>query len=129
MNDELPKNICEIFNSKHQLSKKNILNAIYKEPYPNRFLASFCKFISANSDNKYISEIIFKSFRNLFTKHICKYKNYNKFNLRFTGSIAFHFQKELKKIASDFNANIDTIEKRPIHKLAQYHIRFNDNED
>ena len=122
LNEELPDNLNKKFVTDFNLTKNQILSAIYKKPYPNRFLASFTKFILANSQNKHIENIINKTFRDLFNKHICKYTDFNKKNIRMTGSISFVFEKHIRQIATEFNAHIDLIEKEPINRLALYHI-------
>ena len=123
LNNELPKEISEKFYNEYNLKTDQILHAVYKESYPNKFLASFTKFILKYSNNEFVSEIINKSFSDLFVKHICKYDNYDKLKIRATGSISYFFQEQLKKTALNFNANIDLIEKEPIHRLVQFHIR------
>lgn len=124
LNNEMPENIRLKFINEFKLSTNRILSAIYKEPYPNRFLASFTKFILDNSNDNYIINIINKSFTDLFEKHICKYENYKNLKIRLTGSISFYFEKFIRKVANDFNASIDLIEKEPITRLAQYHINI-----
>ena len=99
------------------------LYKIYKEPNPNRFLASFCEFISENSNDKRINEIIKKAFTDLFNNHITKYENYQNHKIRGIGSVGFYFQNQLKEVAKEFYAQIERIEKSPIQGLAQYHIR------
>jgi len=118
----LSKEITSNFEKKYILDKNKILQKVYKEPYPNRFLASFTEFILENSNEAYINEIIRNTFRNLFKVHICKYNNYQKYNIRVTGSVGYHFKKQLIEVATEFSAKINLIEKNPISRLAQFHI-------
>lgn len=122
LNDELPKEIHDKFIQKFNLSKDQILHAVYKEPHPNRFLASFCEFILELSNNESVLKLINKSFTDLFIKHICKYENYNKYKIRFTGSIAYYYRDFLKEVASNFNLEIDLIIEKPINRLVEFHI-------
>jgi N-acetylglucosamine kinase-like BadF-type ATPase len=118
----LPEEISASFSEKYKLSKSDILHKVYKEPYPNRFLASFTEFILLNIDNAFINEMIKKTFRDLFKIHICKYSNYQKEKIRVTGSVAYYFKKQLIEVASEFNLEIDLIVKNPISRLAQFHL-------
>ena len=120
----LPENIHQDFIKKYQLTNNHILHKIYKESNPNRFLASFCKFISEHGTNSSINNLIKKSFSDLFLHHITKYEDYTDLKIRVTGSVGFYFQNQLKEVAKDFNAHIDFIEKNPILRLAQYHINY-----
>jgi N-acetylglucosamine kinase-like BadF-type ATPase len=118
----LPEDISTDFSKKYKLSKDEILQKVYKENYPNRFLASFTEFILIHSSNSYINNIIKKTFRDLFKIHICKYKDYQEHKIRVTGSIGYHFRKQLIEVAAEFNSEIDLIEQNPILRLAQFHI-------
>ena len=119
----LPENIHQDFLNKYKLSNNQIMHKIYKEPNPNRFLASFCEFISKHEEDSFLNTLVKKSFTDLFLNHITKYENYTNFKIRVTGSIGFHFQNQLKEVAKEFNTHIDLIEKNPITRLTQYHIK------
>jgi len=121
--DNIPENIEQKFKQTYKLSKQQIMHAIYKEPNPNRFLASFCKFIAEHKNEHFIENLILKSFSDLFDKHITKYENYTDLKIRVIGSVGFYFQSQLKVVAEKYNANIDLIEKNPINRLVQYHIQ------
>ncbi len=119
----LPKNIHQDFLKKYKLSNNQIMHKIYKEPNPNRFLASFCEFISKHKENSFLNTLVKKSFTDLFLNHVTRYDNYTNCKIRVTGSVGFHFQNQLKEVAKEFNAHIDLIEKNPIMRLTQYHIK------
>ena len=120
----LPENIHHDFLKKYELTNDQIMHKVYKEPNPNRFLASFCEFILEHSKDENMNTLVKKSFSDLFINHITKYENYNNFKIRVTGSIGFYFQNQLKEVAKEFNAHIDLIEKNPITRLTQYHINY-----
>ena len=119
----LPENIHHDFLKKYELTNDQIMHKVYKEPNPNRFLASFGEFILEHSKDENMNTLVKKSFTDLFLNHITKYENYNNFKIRVTGSIGFYFQNQLKEVAKEFNAHIDLIEKNPITRLTQYHIK------
>lgn len=120
--NNIPKEIHEDFRLKYNLTHSDILYKIYKEPNPNRFLASFCDFVLKHNQNSTIDKIIKKSFTDLFLNHITKYESYQNYKIRVTGSVGFYFREQLKEVAKDFNIHIDLIERNPIIRLAQYHI-------
>ncbi|MDA3954991.1 MAG: ATPase [Bacteroidales bacterium] len=120
--ERLPEDINQAFFEKYKLTNNQIMHNIYKEPHPNRFLASFCEFISEHSKDLILSDMINKSFTDLFVNQITKYEDYKNCKIRFVGSIAFYFKNQLKEVAKSFNSNIDLIERAPITRLAQYHF-------
>lgn len=122
LNKELPEKLINDFYLYHNLDSGKILSAVYKEEYPNRFLASFTKYLKEKSDIPEVKEIIYKTFTDLFEKHICKYETHLTDRIRATGSIAYYFEEELNSIADSFNCNIDLIVKEPIDLLVQHHM-------
>ena len=117
LDNNLPKTICDKFYSSFNLSTADILDKIYKQSFPNKFLASFTKFVSQNIDDKSMYDIVRNSFVQLFKVHITKYDNYKIQKIRCVGSIAYYFQDILKSVAKDYDAEIDMIIKAPIHNL------------
>jgi len=123
LHNELPLNIKEIFFNYYNLSVSDILDNVYKKPLPNRFFASFGKFLHSNLDNEYISKLVKDCFDKFFDKYICKYNNYKNYPIKFSGSIAYNFKQILYLAASDRNLIIDEIIEHPISRLAKYHTK------
>lgn len=121
----LPENVHQTFLKKFRFNNNQIMHKIYKEAYPNRFLASFCEFISEQSKDSSINDMIIKSFTDLFVNNITKYENYKKYSIKITGSVGYYFKNQLLEVAKSFNANIDLIECSPINRLVQYHFNYN----
>ena len=119
--NDLPQEIYEDLKDKYDLTKDKILNSVYNEAYPNKYLAGFTKFLDSYSDHSYTINLIESAFRDLFEKHICIYDNYTSLSIRATGSIAFIFEQTLKKVAKEYNTHIDLVIKEPINRLAQFH--------
>ncbi|MEM9052998.1 MAG: N-acetylglucosamine kinase [Bacteroidota bacterium] len=121
MNDLMPNDMQEIFSKKYQVTKDQIIYAVYKDAYPNRFLASFSRFASENIDHPYISEMVDDAFMKFFERYIIHYPGYKKYNLRVLGSIGFFFEKQLRARAERYDVNIDKIMQAPIDGLLEYH--------
>ena len=121
LTDSLPKDITEKFINTFNLTKDQILQKVYSEPFPNNFLASFCEFISENKKSAEINELIQQSFNLLFERYISKYPDYKNYHIRVTGSIGHIFETELKLIANQHGCKIDLILKKPISKLIDFH--------
>lgn len=122
LNEELPSNLSNKFIEEYRLTKEKIIEIIYSKPFPNRFLASFSKFLYNNKDDKYVLNLLEYNFNQFFDKTICKYDLYDKQIIRLVGSIAFYFENELKSVALKRNIKIDKIIKNPIESLVNYHL-------
>ncbi|MCL4856007.1 MAG: ATPase [Flavobacteriales bacterium] len=75
LNNELTEDLHQAFQQKYQLTLLDILDAVYKKPLPNRFLAQFAPFVLEHKQHPQIAAIINACFRQFIEKHICKYEN------------------------------------------------------
>lgn len=121
LQDELPRGIQKDFRHVFHFTVEDIKHAVYKEPKPNQFFASFTRFISQYMNDPFIQEMIRKGFRELFEKQIMKVEGWQNQKIRFAGSIAYYFKSVLKEIATEYGTSIDRFLKAPIHDLVSYH--------
>lgn len=119
---EMPQEIALTFYTEYKLSTADILNAVYKQELPNRFLAGFNLFVAKHIDQPYIKQLVEKSLEQFFEKNICKYTDYQQNKLHFIGSIAFVYQDILKATAKKYNVKIGKIIKAPIEDLVAFHL-------
>jgi N-acetylglucosamine kinase-like BadF-type ATPase len=121
LNKELPEALAERFYQRFQLDKEQILDKLYNKPMPNRFLASFSKFIFQNLKEQYLIDLVADCFTQLFDKHILKYEH-TSLKLNCVGSIAFYFSNILRAVASNKGVSMGTILETPIAGLTLYHL-------
>ena len=119
--EKVPGNIYENFKKKYNYSRDNILDAVYNLSFPNRFLAGFGEFFADNISDPYILDLVSASFRDFFENQVTHLKDYKEKKVSFTGSVAFYFEPQLRKVAKEFEINIDQILRTPIHALASFH--------
>jgi N-acetylglucosamine kinase-like BadF-type ATPase len=122
LNKDLPPNIAAHFYETYNLSKENILDAVYKQPMPSRFLASFSKFINQHKNENYFVDLIEYNFKQFFKKHICKYEKHRELELSCVGSVAFYYSDILRSVAERKNVTIGKIIESPITDLTSYHL-------
>ncbi|GAB4320768.1 MAG: ATPase [Bacteroidales bacterium] len=118
---ELPGDLAEAFKCEYNYTRDNILDAVYNLPFPNRFLASFTKFIAAHLKHPYIFDMVTNSFRAFFGSYIVKLNGYQKYRAGFTGSVAFFFEPVLREVAAEYKIEISKIQRDPIEGLSAYH--------
>lgn len=116
-----PDDIKNAFYQKYNLSYADLIHKIYSEESPSRFLAQFAIFLSENIEHPYIANLVRNSFQEFFERNIKQYSNYLNLSIHFTGSIAFHFQKELQLAAKESGLSIGRVLKSPLEGLIQYH--------
>lgn len=123
LRNELPVELRIKFEEKYPVRFNHILDAVYKQAFPNRFLASFSPFMFENKEHPYIYQIIFDAFDKFITYQVSKFTDYSKFDLNCTGSIGFHYREILEKVAEKWDIKIGTINKTPMSGLVNYHKR------
>lgn len=123
LRDKLPKEIKDSVETEHNLSIEYILDKIYNQCNPNKFLSSFSYFVSENIDNSHLAELVKKSFRLFFETYIINYPNYEKLPLKFMGSVALIHEILLKEVAYEFKLTISSVIKSPIEGLIEYHSK------
>jgi hypothetical protein len=89
---------------------------------PNRYLASYSKFIYQNLKEQFIIDMVSKCFIEFFDKHICKYSKHKQLKLSLVGSVAFYYSNILRSVAEDKGINIDVVVETPIAGLTLYHL-------
>ena len=118
LKNQLTKGIKESFFSEYNLSIADILDKVYRQPMPNRFLAGISNFIKENINDITIYNLVYKSFTDFFLKNVMHY-DYKNNNVYFTGSIAYYFQDILKTIADEMNIKIASIVQSPMDGMIE----------
>ena len=119
----LPEYLKDDFLKKFKITQAEILDHVYKQPFPNRFLAGFSPFLYEHSDVPEIHSIVFKNFISFFSRNVMQY-DYKKYEVNFVGSVAFHFKDILKEAADEVNVHVGEILKNPIYGIIDYY-KFN----
>jgi len=118
---QLPAHLENQLKNNYQLTHENILQAVYHDPFPNRYIAQFSKFISDYKNEKAMSDIIYYSIEEFFINHILKLSENKQNTIRFTGSIAWYFKDFIFSIAKNYSLSIDQITQTPIERLIELH--------
>lgn len=104
------------------LSACQILDRVYKQPMPNRFLAGICPLIKDNIQDKSIHDLVYNAFADFFRKNVMQY-DYKKYKVSFAGSVAYHFKEVLFEVASDLKIEIGAVERSPMDGLINYYSK------
>lgn len=122
LNKSLPQNVSKTFEREYRLSKEKILDSVYKKQHPNKYMASFTKFISDNIQEPSLRAIVKDSFLEFFTKYISKYKKHKQVPVGCVGSIGFYFHDILREVAIENHVRLEKIIESPINELVKYHL-------
>ena len=112
--------VCDLFFQETHLDGPTIINKVYREPMPNRFLGQTSQFCQHHRDNPEIHRFLIDCFTQFFVRNV---KNYHRDDLpiHFVGSIAAVYEAELRDAATSLGLSIGKIIKAPLEGLLAYH--------
>ena len=121
LKNQLPDVVSQRFFDTYQLNVNSILDSAYKQPFPNRYLAQFAKFIGDNIEIPEVENIVLESFEEFITRNVMQYEQVKTTEIYFTGSIAWYFQDQLIRTLEKFGLKAAKITKAPLDDLITYH--------
>ncbi|MDH8702254.1 N-acetylglucosamine kinase-like BadF-type ATPase [Dysgonomonadaceae bacterium PH5-43] len=122
LKNQLPNHIRDAFFCKYKLSSANIIDKVYRQPLPNRFLASFAPFLYEYKSEETIKNIIENSFDGFVVRNLYQYPQSKELPVHFVGSIAYYFEDNLKRVLSKHSLSAGNIIKEPIDGLVSHHF-------
>ena len=119
----MPPEVRDVFWETYKLTNSEILDNVYTKPLPNRFLASFSKFVYDNPVNmEYTRKIVRNSFIDFFENLVIQYPNYKDYSFNCIGSVGYNFRNVLEELALHYGMKVGRIIRSPIDDLVKYHI-------
>jgi len=98
-----------------------ILHKLYREPFPNRYLATFVKLLVDNRGHFMVENIIEDCLNDFFHHHILKYRQSWNLPLYFIGSVAYEFKDALQNLCNQYELQIGDVQRSPMDGLIKYH--------
>lgn len=120
LKNQLTPALKEKLLEQYNLTPAVIIDKVYRQPFPSRFLAGLAPFLLENISEPGIRSIVNRSFSDFFERNIAQY-NYRKNKVNFVGSIAWHFAEILREVAAEKGIRIGKIEKSPMAGLVEFY--------
>lgn len=120
LKNQFKPEIKEAFLKYINLTVPQIMDKVYKQPMPNRFLASVCPFIKENIQDEAVHNLVNNAFEDFFRKNVMQY-DYKNYKVSFAGSVAYHFQDVLLEVASRLHIEVAEIVQSPMDGLIKFY--------
>ena len=118
----LPGGLAAAFQATFQLGElSEVLNQLYNQPLPNRFLASFARFAGDHSHEPYCQAVVAQAFEAFFQEIVTHYPDYQRYTFTCVGSVGYYFRAALTAAATRHGMAVGQIIPAPIEALARYH--------
>lgn len=119
---ELPQDLELAFAKKYQLTRDDMLLNVYKKPAPNRYLASYTRFLSEHLEHPFVWQFVKNGFQDFLNAMILKYDNIENLPINFLGSIAVHFEEVLQEVLAENGLQFGRVIDNPVEELVKYHL-------
>ena len=121
LKNQMTPELKEKFLKQFGLTPADIIDHVYRKPFPNRFLASLSPFLAQNIDEPCIHALVLGSFKSFLKRNVMQYENFRISKVHFIGSVAFYYKTILAEAAQEMNIQLGTIIKSPMEGLIKYH--------
>jgi N-acetylglucosamine kinase-like BadF-type ATPase len=120
LHGQMPIEIRAVFEKRFGvMDRLTVLDKAYKQAFPNRWFASFSKFLFDHRRDAFCYGVIEQSFEAFSTLYLKRYPEGQTFH--FTGSVAFYYSDILKKIMKRNGLTIGHVSEEPMAGLCLYH--------
>ena len=116
----LPDSLLEEFTHANGLQMADVIDAVYRRPLPNRFLAQTTRFIHDHLDVDEVRSLVVEHFRAFFRRNIVQYQHPD-MPVCAVGSVAWYFRDPFSQAAAEEGFKVGRILQRPMPGLVEYH--------
>ena len=118
MKGVLSERLSNIFFKETKLNVPLIIQKVYREPTPNRYLADLSRFCVNHLDEQEIILLLVECFEQFFRRNILRYDNPSGI-VHLVGSIASAYKNQVEEAASRCSLKVGHVIKSPIDGLIE----------
>jgi glucosamine kinase len=115
------EDLAHRFKEQYDTNAAEILDKVYRQSFPSRYLASFAGFLAGNRGHYMVENIIEDGLNDFIVNHIYKYRESWTLPIHFTGGVAYEFKDVLKELLSSYELELGNVHKTPMSGLIAYH--------
>lgn len=115
---QLSESVCRRFLDRFRLTPEEVIEKVYRQPLPNRFLAGLSRFLGENREEPDIHKLLVDSFSAFVQRNLLHYPTAK---LYCTGSVAYYYATELAEATEAFGLQMERIMQKPMEGLVAYH--------
>jgi N-acetylglucosamine kinase-like BadF-type ATPase len=120
LKNQLTVELKEKFLRQYGLTSGEIMERVYRRPFPNRFLASFSPFLAENIHEPAVHDLVLGSFKAFLKRNVMQY-DYLTNKTDFIGSVAYYYKEVLMEAATETSVRVGRIMKSPMEGLVKFH--------
>ena len=111
------------FQDAYETGISDVIDRVYRQPQPNRYLASLVPFISQNRTDPAVGEMLRDEFTRFLTRNAARYDRPD-LPVNFVGGIANSFVSEIQSSCETCGMKMGRILARPAQEMLVYHQKY-----
>jgi N-acetylglucosamine kinase-like BadF-type ATPase len=120
LKNQLPAGLKEKFLQQFDLTQATIIERVYRQSFPNRFLASLAPFLAQNIEAPEIRALVLNAFKAFLNRNVKQY-DYQNNKVHFVGSVAYYYKDILEEAIRECGMQLGNIVQSPMEGLVAYH--------
>lgn len=120
LKNQMTPGLKEKFLEQFKLTPPEIIDRVYRKPFPNRFLASLSPFLSQNIEDPTVHALVLDAFKAFLQRNVKQY-DYQNCEVNLIGSVAYYYRNILAEAAEATGVKLGTILQSPMPGLIDYH--------
>ncbi len=125
LKNQMGEELKERFLSQYDITQADIIEHVYRQPFPNRWLANLARFCADNIDDKRIYNLVYDHFAQFVTRNVAQYytteAEKESMPVGFVGSVAYYYKSVLEQVMGDYGFTMGLVLQDPVQGLAEYH--------
>jgi len=122
LENDMPEEVRMSFNKVFpEINQQTVVDALYNQERPNRFLASFFNFVFDNQKHSYCLQLMIDSFESFLEKSVLTFKRHQELPIHFIGGVAYNANNIIRKVLERHNLKAGLVMQSPIVGLTLYH--------
>lgn len=114
---ELPDTLVKDLERTFSIDKAEVIRRLYREPFPNRFLASFAQYLGNNRESPCLRDLLKEAFNDFFRTQIIPLLPYNIYIIHLMGSVSYHFKDLIGEVAIQHGVTLGKTAASPLEFL------------
>ena len=120
LKSQMPPEIASALLEELGMDTAAIIERVYRQPFPNRWLASLSPFIARHLHSQAVRNMAGEAFTAFLSRNVMNYGRKD-LPINLIGSVAFHYRELLKEAAEKLGLTIGIIAQSPMEGLIEFH--------
>lgn len=121
LKNQLPDYVIQTFFETYAITQAEILENMYRKPFPNRYAAQFTRFLHDNLHEDSLRNLVASEFVRFIERNVLQYVQASSLPVHFSGSIAWYFREILVEAIHASGLQTGKIIREPMQELLKYH--------